>query len=179
MFEGWDTFFEISGEAAATLTGLIFVVVTLMERSNRTRMLRAVSIYLTPTVLHFAIVFTISALAEAPRLPLALKAAIVGVGALIGLGNGSWACHGMINRTLGATSHWSDLWLYGAAPTALYAGVLAAAVALAARMEWAVHALAALLIALLLLGIRNGWDLITWIAPSRGQDAGSQDPGGA
>ena len=177
MFQGWDSFFQISGEAAATLTGLLFVVVTLTGRSDRPRMLRAVSIYLTPTVLHFAVVLTISALAVAPRLATGGRAVVVGVAALIGLGNAIWACRGMAYRTPGAEPpHWSDFWLYGAAPTALYAGLLAAAVVLAARVDWAVHALAAVLIALLLLGIRNGWDLITWMAPVRGSDTPSQDP---
>ena len=50
----------------------------------------------------------------------------------------------------------------------IYAGLLVAAVGLAQRAGWAVHANAALLLALLLIGIRNAWDMITWMAPMRG-----------
>ncbi|MDB5483874.1 MAG: hypothetical protein JWO83_4927 [Caulobacteraceae bacterium] len=178
MFQGWDSFFQITGSAAATLTGLLFVVVTLTERRDRSRMLRAVSIYLTPTVLHFAVVLSISALAVAPRLGLAARVVVVGAAALTGLGNGIWACIGMARRTPGAEPpHWSDFWLYGVAPTALYAALLVVAVALWGRAVWSAHAMAVLLVALLLLGIRNGWDLITWMAPARGADPGAPDAG--
>ncbi|HLZ82052.1 MAG TPA: hypothetical protein VKQ54_00695 [Caulobacteraceae bacterium] len=168
MYQGWDSFFQITGEGAATLTGLLFVVVTLSERRDRSQMLRAASIYLTPTVLHFAIVLTVSAVSEAPRLAIGARAVLVAVAALTGLGNGIWACIGMTRRAGVAPPHWSDFWLYGAAPTALYAALLLAAVAIGAWAPWAVHAMAAVLLALLLLGVRNGWDLITWMAPARG-----------
>ena len=36
---------------------------------------------------------------------------------------------------------------------------------------WAATALAALLMALMLLAIRNAWDLITWMAPGAPPDA--------
>jgi hypothetical protein len=169
VFQGWDSFFQITGEAAATLTGLIFVVATLTQGSDRARLLRAVSIYLTPTVLHFAIVLSISALAVAPRLYSGWRAALFALAALTGFGNGLWSCIGMSRRQPGADTppHWSDLWLYGVAPTALYALLLADTVAVGARTPWAVNVLAILLLALLLLGIRNAWDLITWMASSR------------
>jgi hypothetical protein len=177
MFQGWDSFFQITGEAAATLTGLLFVVVSLSQARDRSVMLRAVSIYLTPTVLHFAVVLTISAASEAPGLAIAARAVVVGVAALIGLGNGLWASIGMARRTPGAEPpHWSDFWLYGVAPTVLYAALLAGAVAIAAQAEWAAYALATLLLALLLLGIRNGWDLITWMAPARAASPAPQNP---
>ena len=168
MFRGWDSFFQITGEAGATLIGLLFLVVSFSQNRDRSRMLRAASIYLTPTALHFAIVLTISTLAVAPRLSVPVRAAVMLVAALTGLGNGIWACIGMRSRTPGAEPpHWSDFWLYGAAPTAVYLGLTAAAVALAAGAEWSVHAMAAFLLILLLIGIRNAWDLVTWMAPIR------------
>jgi hypothetical protein len=177
MFYGWDSFFQITGEGAATLTGLMFVVVTLSERRDRSQMLRAASIYLTPTVLHFAIVLTISAVSEAPRLTVGSRAVLVGVAALTGLGNGVWACIGMARRTLGAAPpHWSDFWLYGVAPTVLYSALFGTAIAIGVEAPWAVHAMAAVLLVLLLLGVRNGWDLITWMAPVRGASTDSPKP---
>jgi hypothetical protein len=169
VFQGWDTFFEITGEAAATLTGLIFVVATLTQGGDRARLLRAVSIYLTPTVLHFAIVLSISAITVAPRLYPGWRAVLFGLAALTGLGNGVWSCVGMSRRQPGVETppHWSDFWLYGVTPTALYALLLADTVAVGARTPWAVDVLAVLLLALLLIGIRNAWDLITWMASSR------------
>ena len=46
----------------------------------------------------------------------------------------------------------------------LYLGLCAAALALCWRASWAAEAIAALLLILLLLSIRNAWDLVTWIA---------------
>jgi len=177
VFQGWDSFFQITGEVPATLIGLIFVVATLTQGGDRARLLRAVSIYLTPTVLHFSIVLCVSALAVAPRFYPGWRAALFAVAALTGLGNGIWACIGISRRQPGADPpHWSDQWLYGVAPTALYVLLLADTVAVAARTPWAVDVLAVLLLALLLIGVRNAWDLITWMASSRNIAASSAAP---
>ena len=177
MLEGWNSFYQMTATAAATLIGLLFVVVSLSESRDRPGLLRATSIYLTPTALHFAIVLTISAMALAPRLSTRVEAAIVGLAALVGLGNAVWACLGMSRLTPGGTPpHWSDFWLYGATPTVLYLGLTAAAVALDMKAAWAVFAIAATAFALLLLATRNAWDLVTWMAPARGGGASSQPP---
>jgi hypothetical protein len=175
VFEDWSSFYQLTGEAAATLIGLLFVIVSLSESRDRSSLLRAASIYLTPTALHFAIVITISATAVA-RFRLGVQIVIVGIAALTGLGNGVWACLGMSRLTPGAAPpHWSDFWLYGAAPTALYLGLCVDTVALGMRTGWACAATAITLLALLLLGIRNAWDLVTWMAPARGANGGAQD----
>ena len=62
--------------------------------------------------------------------------------------------------------------MYGAAPAAIYFGLCAASAALATRAEGATYAVAALTLTLLLVGIRNAWDLVTWIAPMRKGDPG-------
>lgn len=177
MFEGWSSFYQMTGTAAATLIGLLFVIVSLSESRDRDQLLRATSIYMTPTALHFAIVLTISAMAVAPpRFRLVVQVVVVGIAALTGLGNCIWACLGMSRLTPGAPPpHWSDFWLYGAAPTALYLGLCADTVALGMRMGWACAATAVTLLALLLLGIRNAWDLVTWMAPARGASSGAQE----
>ncbi len=180
MFQGWDSFFQITGEAAATLVGLLFLVVSFSQSRDRTQMLRAASIYLTPSALHFAVVLSISALAVAARLPDLVRIALVGLGALTGLGNSIWACIGMATRARETKlAHWSDFWMYGATPAAVYAGLAGATAALWAGADWAASAMAVLLLALLLIGIRNAWDLVTWMAPGRGGGgSGGENSGG-
>src|SRR5271168_2320669 len=82
-------------------------------------------------------------------------------------------CSGLHRNRLRAEGleapHWSDFWLYGAAPTGVHTVLVAAAVAIWAQVAWAAEALAGVLLALLLLGMRNAWDLITWMAPGQGQ----------
>lgn len=168
MFQGWDNFYYMTGSAAAGLIGLLFVVVTLTQGRERSQALRGVSIYMTPTVLNFAVVLATSTVTTAPGLADPVMAAVLGLGVLVGLGNALWACVAIRALTPGSEPpHWSDFWLYGAAPAAIYLGLLATDIALWIQADWAVDAMAGLLLALLLFGIRNAWDLVTWMAPQR------------
>jgi hypothetical protein len=171
VFQGWESFYGLIGSASASLTGLLFVVVTLTQARDRSQALRGASIYMTPTVLNFAVVLSTSAVATAPRLGTMTTALVLGLGVLVGLAHAIWACIGIRGRVVGA-AHWSDFWLYGAAPLTIYIALSASCVALWTGAHWAVRAIAVLLLALLLAGIRNAWDLVTWIAPTRNASAG-------
>jgi hypothetical protein len=75
-------------------------------------------------------------------------------------------------RRLGDEVHWSDLWFYGLIPSALYALLGLVALGVGAGLAGAEYGVALIITALLLIAIRNEWDLITWIAPRHdGDDA--------
>ena len=169
MFYGWENFFFMVGSASAGLIGLLFVVVTLTGSFDLDRAARGQRLYMTPTAVLFTAVMTLSAAALAPGLPDRAEATITLLIALIGLGWAGQACWGIaaMSRKEDAP-HWSDFWLYGAAPAIAYAGLTAVAVAQCLHASWAIYALAGLLMLMLLVGIRNAWDLITWMAPRRG-----------
>ena len=59
--EQWANFYVITSAAAATLLGLLFVVVTLAAARGR-RDVPGIRIYLTPAVIYFTSVLLISAL---------------------------------------------------------------------------------------------------------------------
>jgi len=173
VFQGWDNFYFMVGSAGAGLIGLLFVVVTLTAGFERSQALRGAALYMTPTAIHFAVVLTISAVAVAPGLPAPATAVIAGLIALGGLAGAVRACIGIGAAPPGPEQpHWSDFWMYGATPAVVYLGLCASAIAVYARVAWAVYALAGLLLVLLLVGIRNAWDLVTWIAPKRSGDPG-------
>ena len=65
MFSGWQTFYQMTGEVAATLTGLLFIVASLISGRQIEKMARGVKLFTTPTVFHFASVIVISGLALA------------------------------------------------------------------------------------------------------------------
>src|SRR5690242_4041232 len=63
----WQNFYVIIGTAAATLTGLMFVVLTLLERSIRQqRANEAHTAFNTPNVLHFCAALLVAATLSAP-----------------------------------------------------------------------------------------------------------------
>lgn len=171
MTPGWNNFYYLIGSAAAGLIGLMFVVVTLTAGGDRERSLRGAAIYLTPTIVHFAAVFSISAVTLAPGvLPPEAEALMVLI-ALAGLACCLRSAHGILRPAEGFSApHWSDFWLYAGAPAGLYAFLTLAAVGVGEHWPWSPKAMAAILLVLVLVAIRNAWDTITWIAPRRRDD---------
>lgn len=168
VLQGWDNFYFMMGSAAASLIGLLFIVVTLTAGSDRAQVQRGQALYMTPTALHFAMVLTACAVLLAPGLGVAARAAAFAFVGLVGMINAAKACYGILKMSAkGGASHWTDPLMYGVTPVAVYLGLLIAAFALGRGLVWGAYAIAALLLALLLTAIRNAWDLVTWIAPNR------------
>ena len=167
MFDGWENFFLMAGGAAAVLIGLIFVVISLMGDRPRSTVLSGSKLYMGPIVLGVSFVLTLCAAALTPGITPPVFACIEGAIAIWGLTRAVSSSLGIGRLTGigGEQAHWTDLWFYGLFPAALY--LLSGLVALAFWKEWpwARHGLAAIITAALLLGIRNEWDLITWITP--------------
>jgi hypothetical protein len=174
MFPGWDNYFFLTGSAAAGLIGLLFVVVTLTAGVDRTRAIRGAALYMTPTMVQFLAVFTISAVAVAPHLSPIWVAGLSAAITLLGLVNAVRATLGIARpQTSLPTPHWSDLWCYGAGPALLYLALLVACLEVSRQVEGAPATLAGRMLALLLLAIRNAWDLVTSLAPTGPSAAGS------
>jgi hypothetical protein len=166
MFEGWDNYFVLLGTAAGGLIGLLFVVITLTSGLDRDRALRASGIYMTPNVVHFAVTLVVSAMVLAVRVSTRVDALILAGAALAGLANAVRTSLGIraFTRESGSSPHWSDLPAYGFAPGLIYVLLVGVAAAVWVGAAFAPFALAGLLMILMLLAIRNAWDLITWIA---------------
>jgi hypothetical protein len=173
MFEGWDDFFLLIGGASGGLIGLLFIVITLIRGASRGLQLRAASAYMTPTVAHLTLILVMSAWATAPHLTTTQAAWVFILGSL--------ACMGFTGRALYmlwggqvTPSHWSDVWGYGVLPL-LGASMLAgfAGFALVApdqiSPQWSTRGIAAALAALLMIAVRNAWDLVTWITAAGDQ----------
>jgi hypothetical protein len=170
MFEGWDDFYLLIGSAGAALIGLLFVVVTLTNGTDRTQAARSQRLFMTPNVVHFGVVLLTSAAAMAPGLPFLAEAAIIGGAGLVGLVYGAWVALHLFKGDRVAVPDWSDPWWYGVAPAVVYAALVASALGVAAGWRGAVYAVAGVVTGLLIIGIRNAWDLVTWLAPRTEKD---------
>jgi len=167
MFEHWGEFYLLAGSAAAVLIGLIFVVVTLMSDRPRSSVLNGSRLYMGPVVLHVSFVLALSAAALTPGITpnaFALVAAVVA----------GWGMVRGVQSTLGIQGlkaidevppHWTDVWFYGVIPTVLSLALAVVAFGFWSGREWAVHGVAAVVTLVLLVSIRNEWDLVTWLAP--------------
>ncbi len=163
MFAGWQTFYQMTGEAAATLTGLLFIVASLMTGRQRSASQQGTRLFTAPTVFHLVSVLVISGLALAPDGGGASESAIMIGWAVMGLAYGMFCAIGI--RGLSSVPHWSDFWWYGFAPTLVYFALAGATAAAWLRAPHGVYLVALCLMALLVLAIRNAWDLVTWLAP--------------
>ena len=166
MFEGWDSFFLLVGGAAGALIGLLFVVASLPTGIERHARLQAASLYMSPTVFHLAVVVALSGTALAPRLPPTAVSGLVGLCALIGVIHLAYVARGIASPKTPAPPHWSDIWCYGVGPLVLYLALGGAAATADLAPRDAPYVIAATSLALLLLAIRNAWDLVTWIVPT-------------
>jgi len=165
VFEGWSEFYLLVGSAAAVLIGLIFVVVTLMQDRSRSSVLAGSKLYMGPVVLHVSFALVLSAAALTPGITSRAFAVVTAVLAALGLLRGVQSIVG-INGLKGEDEpHWTDVWFYGVIPTGLSLTLGVVAGGFWGGQEWAVNGVALIITALLLLSIRNEWDLVTWLAP--------------
>src|SRR5213595_616813 len=65
-FAAWESFYVIVGSSAAALTGLQFVVITLIADARVRRTQREINVYGTPIGMHFSVVLLVSAILSAP-----------------------------------------------------------------------------------------------------------------
>jgi hypothetical protein len=165
MFHGWENFFYLIGSAAGALIGLMFVVITLTAGHEPRRVSRGGPVYVTPIVFHFAVVLVVSAISEAPGLPLPAVAVLLGASASAGLAYSAATTIRLCRKGWAdPIPGWSDKCFYGYLPTAIYIALLGATGAVWVAERKSAFLVGAIMLGLLLLGIRNAWDLATALA---------------
>jgi divalent metal cation (Fe/Co/Zn/Cd) transporter len=171
----WDNFYVIVGSAAAALTGLQFVAMTLITQSNRPRFQSDIDAFGTPLVVHFAMTLLISALASAPW----PETASLGV-ALAACAIGGIVYVAIVARRARRARYQPVLedWIWHVVlPLAAYGVLLAGALVWLARGP---HTAATFLVAvsslmLLFIGIHNAWDTVTYVVINDPQPPSTRD----
>jgi lysylphosphatidylglycerol synthetase-like protein (DUF2156 family) len=173
IFEHWGEFYLLAGSAAAVLIGLIFVVVTLMSDRPRSSVMMGSRLYMGPVVLNVSFTLVLSAAALVKGMTPGAFAVISGAVAVWGLVRSVLVIAGIRGLSEEDAAHWTDVWFYGVIPALLYAVLAAVAGAFWSEAGWAVYGVAAVIMALLLVTIRNEWDLVTWLVPK--PDGGAEE----
>ncbi|MGA2895371.1 MAG: hypothetical protein ABSE22_21120 [Xanthobacteraceae bacterium] len=164
MLEGWHEFYELLGTAAAALVALLFVAASIgtgyisAERSSPTR------VFTSPVVFHFTYVLFVSLIALVPVATDPSFAAVVGVSAAGAL---AYSIYILIRVLRSSVTDIDDRFGYGLSPPAAYAATLAAAIFIFEHSTVGPPLLAGALMLLLLVNIRNTWDLTVFFAQRR------------
>lgn len=162
QLHAWSEFYLILGGAAAALTGLLFVAISIAPHTISARTARNVRAFVTPTVAYFVTVLVAAGFMTMPTLTPQLLALLLALGGIAGLGYMNWN---------GAHRQWregrlgADDWAwYVALPMLGYALLLAAALEVRLEGEYGLESAALALLILLVTAIRNAWDLVIWMA---------------
>jgi hypothetical protein len=174
LLAGWDNFFVIAGSSAAALTGLTFIVITLVAQSSRVNS-NGLKVFITPTIVHFSVVLGFSALLSMPRHgPLSLCLCFM-VGGIAGLTYVATIAAG-IRRITSTYVPVHEDWIWNVIlPALAYGTWLAAAVCIWRSPRASLYALAATLVLLMLVGIHNSWDIAVWNSTRHEKDGPKQE----
>jgi hypothetical protein len=158
----WANFYVIVGSAAGALIGLQFVVLSLVagrpggvvnEQSGRA--------FSTPTIVHFCAVLTLAALFCAPWEGFDGPIAVCGLAGLAGL-----VYSAIVTRRILAQSVYRpefEDWLFHIAlPFVTYGVLIVCAVCAKPYLRPASFGVAGAVLMLLLIGIHNAWDGVTY-----------------
>ena len=167
----WQNFYVIVGTAAATLTGLMFVVITLIVqlRVQVPSPRSGVAVFSTPNVFHFGAALLVAALLSAPWQALWPASLLLGLAGLVGVTYILIVLWLALHR-LGHYQLVLEDWLwYTVLPLVPYTAFVVAAIVLPSQPTPALFVIAAATMLLLFIGIHNAWDLVTYTAFERSQ----------
>ena len=162
----WESFYVIVGSSAGGLTGLWFVVITLVADSSLPRTPESTNAFGTPNVAHFAAVLVLSALLSAPWQRLKDPAHLVGLMAVIGVVYMVIVTRRMLRQS-GYKPMLEDWAFHMVGPFLAYVSLFVGAAGMAHDQEWALFLVGAVALLQLSIGIHNAWDTITYIVSQR------------
>jgi hypothetical protein len=169
VFAPWTNFYVIIGSSAAALTGLMFVVVTLAAGNQRSNTSIGFAAFSTPTVVHFCAAFLIAGTLSAPWRSLATPVVLIFLIGVCGIVYDVRVIY--LTRQLNQYQLMFDDWIWFAIVPLLNDLAITATAALLPKDPAAMlFPLGGATISLIVVGIRNAWDVVTFLALDRGND---------
>ena len=182
--EVWGGFYVIVGSSAGALTGLQFVVMTLIAQTEFARGRGdSIAAFGTPNVVHFCAALLVSAILSVPWDTLGPAGLI-----LAACGVAGTVYSAIVIRRAQRQQEYAPVfedWLWHTIlPVLAYGTLLVAGVALVRAPAGALLAIGATALVLVFIGIHNAWDTVTYVTmrsrtgfatagsdPGRGQEA--------
>jgi len=160
----WESFYVIVGSSAAALTGLQFVVITLVAEARRATGAGGSEIdaFATPTVVHFCAALLISVTLSAPWPGLLGPALFIATCGLVGVLYTAL----VLRRVSRQTSYQMVLedWTWHVVlPLIAYVAQVAASLTLRAYAHRSLFVIAGSALLLVYIGIHNAWDTTAWV----------------
>jgi hypothetical protein len=162
LFHTWHDFYLLVGTASATLVGLMFVAASIGSSVFSEQNRNALQAFFSPTVVNFAaVLFTCIAVMIPSQTWLSLGLLLIagGVAGLVYAGR-VWI-QMIIRRSFKVDA--VDRFFYATIPLLGYLLVFASGILLLLRIRWSSEVAAAALVVLMFAGVRNAWDMTTWI----------------
>lgn len=153
----WRDFYVTIGTASGAIVGASFIVATLAATlKERTMGLRG---FITPTAVHLGSVLIGSAILTMPTLSLLALEVLLGAGGIGG------AIYGLVvaRRVWRLNLDLADLLGYAVLPILAYAAIATAAFIARWAVTPALDTLAASLVVILIIGMRNAWDMASFM----------------
>jgi hypothetical protein len=170
LLTDWESFYVIVGSSAGALTGLQFVVIALIADSEARSSMREIRAFGSPTVVHFCTALVVSAIMSAPWHAFSGVALSVGICAAAGVVYALMVFKHAKRQTGYAPDTEDWLW-YAVFPLLPYVALIAAALLLVWHRGLSLAMIAVIALVLLLVGIHNAWDAVTYIAVVHRQKA--------
>ncbi|HVH31429.1 MAG TPA: hypothetical protein VNA31_07170 [bacterium] len=182
----WQSFYLLMGGASATLVGLMFVAIWLGSGLFTEQSVVGLRTFMSPTLMHFVYVLITSAVVVIPTVTGTFLSILLLLTGLVSLGiclSGVPYMHRQYRKQQADITDW--VW-YFLVPSASYLLYVASGIALLLGTSQALNALAGASVLLLIVGIRNAWDLVVWFVlrkrdapePSHPREPGPAGPTG-
>jgi hypothetical protein len=177
LLHAWDSYYVIVGSSAAALTGLMFVVVTLMPtlRRGAGATENTVAAFATPTIVYFCAALLVSAILSAPWSNLRQAGWTVGASGVFGL-----FYTGIVGRRVFKTAEYRaeivDWVWYVILPASAYIVLVVAGFLFDEQDAGAMYPIGAATLGLLFIGIHNAWDSVTYITLRAREEEAMESP---
>ncbi|HEX6464606.1 MAG TPA: hypothetical protein VFZ98_09145 [Vicinamibacterales bacterium] len=163
----WQNFYVIVGSSAGALTGLQFVVVALVADLPDTRPFStSSSAFATPTIVHFGVVLILAAIFSAPWSAVGAPMLLIALGGIAGF---AYSAITAVRATqVEQYKPVPEDWIFHVMlPATAYLTMALAAASSRVHTGGALFAVAGAAILLLIVGIHNSWDSVTYIVSMR------------